>query len=75
MKTIGNIKEGRLFKDQETSAYYYVRGSYNKASGRYRCTAYRCKDHSRYNWADMSLLKSNKVLPYSPESDLRVYNQ
>lgn len=70
------LKLGNLFKDQESSSYYYVRGpiSRNLKNG-YSCTAYRCKDHSRYPHADKLFYKSQVVLQYYPENDDRKYNQ
>lgn len=73
MKSIGKIKEGRLFKKSELDDFYYVRGKYNRNLGHFSCVAFRCKNHERFSWTDRGFAKETMVHPYSPETDTREY--
>ena len=63
MTTIGKLRVGQKFKIDERDTHYYIRGEYNKGTGRYSCRAFT-KDHSPYTWMNVCLLKTRKVLAY-----------
>ena len=69
----GSLKEGQLFKRSELDSHYYKRGKYLPALKRFECTAFRCKNHERFSWADCALKKTDVVYKYSPEEDTRQY--
>jgi hypothetical protein len=59
-KRIGQLKVGQIFKLDEHSLEYYIKGEYNRSSGRYSCQCFT--QGKRYSWLDKGLKKTDKVI-------------